>query len=287
MTRAVFWDYLELCKPRVVLLMLLTSFVGMCLATPGWVPFAPLVFGNLGIALVAGAAAVLNHVADRYIDKLMRRTRSRPVAQGRISVQNSLVFAAVLCCAGMGILWWRVNVLTALLTFLSLAVYAVCYTLYLKHATPQNIVIGGIAGAAPPLLGWTAVTGSVQPGALLLVLIVFVWTPPHFWALAIHRADDYANAHVPMLPNTHGIAFTRLNVLLYTLLLVAVTLLPFAVGMSGWTYLIGVLLANAFFLKHAFCLLKGNDPLQAIRTFRFSITYLGIVFLLLLLDHYI
>lgn len=287
MTPAVIRDYLELCKPRVVLLMLLTSLVGMCLATPHTVPFTPLVFGNLGIALVAGAAAVLNHVADRYIDQLMRRTRFRPVAQGRVTVWQSLVFAAVLCVSGMLVLWWRVNTLTALLTFLSLTVYAVCYTLYLKHATPQNIVIGGIAGAAPPLLGWTAVTGSVQPEALLLVLIVFVWTPPHFWALAIHRAEDYANALVPMLPNTHGIAFTRLNVLLYTLLLVAVTLLPFAIGMSGWTYLVGVMLANGFFLKHAFCLLLGRDPGQAIRTFRYSIVYLGIVFVLLLLDHYI
>jgi len=285
--RSQWRDYFELCKPRVVMLMLLTSVVGMCLATPHWVPWKPLLFGNLGIAMVAGAAAVLNHVADQYIDQRMRRTWHRPVASGRLSGRQSLVFAGILCVTGMSVLWWLVNPLTAVLTFMSLTGYAVCYTLYLKHATPQNIVIGGIAGAAPPLLGWTAVTDSIQPGALLLVLIVFVWTPPHFWALAIHRAEDYANALVPMLPNTHGPEFTRLNIVLYTLLLMAVTLLPWAVGMSGLLYLAGVVPAGMLFLVHALRLMKGNDASQAIRTFRYSIVYLGIVFLLLLADHYI
>ena len=283
----IFRDYLELCKPRVLLLMLLTSLVGMCLATPSWVPWRPLLFGNLGIGMVAGAAAVLNHVADQYIDQLMHRTVHRPVASGRLSSRQSLLFAGVLGVIGMTVLWWLVNPLTAVLTFLSLTGYAGCYTLYLKHATPQNIVIGGIAGAAPPLLGWTAVTGSIQPQALLLVLIVFVWTPPHFWALAIHRAEEYANAQVPMLPNTHGLEFTRLNIVLYTLLLMAVTVLPWVVGMSGPVYLMGVVPAGMIFLMHAVRLFRGNDASQAMRTFRYSIVYLGIVFLLLLLDHYI
>lgn len=287
MNRLVVRDYLTLCKPRVVMLMLLTALVGMCLATPGRVPWMPLVFGNIGIAFVAGAAAVLNHVADQYIDRLMQRTVHRPVASGRISARHSLIFASMLCTAGMLILWHLVNPLTAVLTILSLAGYAVCYTLYLKHATPQNIVIGGIAGATPPLLGWTAVTGSIQPEALLLVLIVFVWTPPHFWALAIHRAADYAGARVPMLPNTHGLSFTRLNILLYTLLLMGVTLLPYAVGMSGLLYLLGVMPANLMFLIHALRLLRGTDARQPMRTFRYSILYLGAIFLLLLADHYL
>ncbi len=280
-------DYLTLCKPRVVLLMILTSLVGMCLATPHAVPLVPLIIGNVGIALVAGSAAALNHIADQHIDKLMRRTQYRPVATGRISTRQSLVFAFVLCAIGMALLLVFINVLTAVLTFISLIGYAVCYTLYLKHATPQNIVIGGIAGAVPPLLGWTAVTGSVSPQSLLLVLIVFVWTPPHFWALAIHRHEDYAKASVPMLPITHGLAFTRLNVLLYTILLVLVTLLPYFVGMSGWLYLAGVLPLNALFVYHAWQLYKAHDGAQAMRTFRYSIIYLGILFLLLLLDHYL
>jgi len=280
-------DYLTLCKPRVVMLMLLTALVGMCLATPGRVPWRPLVFGSLGITLVAAAAAVLNHVADQYIDRLMQRTVHRPVAAGRISTRHSLLFAVVLCITGMCMLWWLVNPLTAILTGLSLTGYAVCYTLYLKHATPQNIVIGGIAGATPPLLGWTAVTGTIQPQALLLVLIVFVWTPPHFWALAIHRAADYAGAKIPMLPNTHGLPFTRLNILLYTLLLMGVTLLPYAVGMSGLLYLLGVVPANLIFLIHALRLFRGGDARQPMRTFRYSIIYLGVVFILLLMDHYL
>lgn len=278
-------DYMELCKPRVVMLMILTSIVGMCLAPSSSVPIVPLLIGNIGIALVAGAAAALNHVADQHIDGLMKRTQYRPIVRGKITSKNSLLFAAVLGTAGMFILFFFINTLTAVLTFLSLTGYAVFYTLYLKHATPQNIVIGGIAGAIPPLLGWTAVTGSVSPEALLLVLIIYIWTPPHFWALAIHRFEDYAKAHVPMLPNTHGIAFTKLNILLYTILLVCVTALPYAIGMSGKIYLSGVMLANLVFLYHAVRLFFSDD--QAMRTFRYSIYYLGILFLLLLVDHYV
>lgn len=280
-------DYLEICKPRVVMLMLLTSVVGMCLASPTLVPLSILVWGNVGIALAAGAAAAVNHVVDQHIDKLMGRTCKRPLAQGKLSTAESLIFSALLCVLSMVILGVFVNFLTALLTFASTLGYAVFYTVFLKHRTPQNIVIGGLAGAAPPLLGWTAVTGHVAPEALLLVLMIFVWTPPHFWALAIYRVEDYAKAQVPMLPNTHGIPYTKLHVLLYTLLLCAVTLLPFACHMTGWVYLMGVLLINGRFLYWACRLYTSEDKLVAMKTFKYSIIYLGYLFLLLLLDHYI
>ena len=279
-------DYFELCKPRVVMLMILTSVVGICLAPSVAFPMMPLILGNLGIALVAGGAATLNHVADQHIDKLMCRTQRRPIVQGKITTKNSIIFAGILCAIGMLILFCFVNTLTAILTFISLIGYAVCYTLYLKHATPQNIVIGGIAGAMPPLLGWTAVTGSVSPQALLLVLIVYIWTPPHFWALAIHRFDDYAKANIPMLPNTHGIAFTKLSILLYTILLICATTLPYVIGMSGMIYLLGASLANLIFLGYALRLYFNGDKKIAINTFWYSIYYLGILFLLLLIDHY-
>lgn len=278
-------DYMELCKPRVVMLMILTSIVGMCLASQSF-PLLPLIFGNLGIALVAGAAAALNHVADQHIDKIMRRTQHRPIVQGKITTRNSLIFACILCVLGTIILLCFTNKLTAVLTFLSLIGYAVCYTLYLKHATPQNIVIGGIAGAVPPLLGWTAVTGSISPEALLLVLIIYIWTPPHFWALAIHRFDDYAKAKVPMLPNTHGIPFTKLNIVLYTILLIVATSLPYLINMSGLIYLVGVSLANVVFLFHVLRLFFSEDKQHAMASFKYSIYYLGILFLLLLVDHY-
>ena len=284
--RALVNDYLELCKPRVVMLMILTSIVGMCLAPSSSVPIIPLIFGNLGIAFVAGAAAALNHVADQHIDKIMRRTQHRPIAEGRISSKNSIIFASLLCVTGMIILLVLINPLTALLTFLSLIGYAVCYTLYLKHATPQNIVIGGIAGAVPPLLGWTAVTGSVSPEALLLVLVVYLWTPPHFWALAIYRLEDYAKANVPMLPHTHGVAFTKLNIVLYTVLLICATSLPYIIHMSGIIYMVGVTLANLVFLFYVLRLYFNDNKEYAIQTFRYSIYYLGILFLLLLIDHY-
>lgn len=278
-------DYVTLCKPRVVMLMILTSMVGMCLAPHTAFPIMPFIFGNLGIALIASAAAALNHVADLHIDKMMRRTQHRPIVRGKISTMQSLLFAFILCTIGMFILIFFVNVLTAVLTFIALIGYAVGYTLYLKHATPQNIVIGGIAGAVPPLLGWVAVTNSLSPQAFLLVLIIYVWTPPHFWALAIHRIDDYAKANVPMLPHTHGIQFTKLNVLLYTILLICVTILPYIISMTGMVYLIGVLLLNALFLYHAIKLYRGSDPTQPMRTFRYSIYYLAALFLLLLVDH--
>lgn len=278
-------DYIEICKPRVVMLMILTSIVGMCLAPSHAGLMVPLILGNLGIALVAGSAAALNHVADQHYDKLMRRTQYRPVAQGRISTRNCLFFAGTLCVIGMFILLVYINSLTAILTFLSLIGYAVFYTLYLKHATPQNIVIGGIAGAAPPLLGWTAVTGSISPAALLLVLIVYVWTPPHFWALAIYRLEDYAKANIPMLPHTHSVGYTKLNIVLYTILLACISTMPYLIHMSGLIYLIGATIANGFFLFYAVRLYLKEDRKYAIQTFWYSIYYLGIIFLLLLIDH--
>ncbi len=279
-------DYWTLCKPRVVMLMILTSIVGMCLASDRAIPLFTLFFGNLGIALVASAAAALNHVADQHIDKLMRRTQHRPIAQGKISTRNSIIFSTVIGTLGLLILLVLINPMTAGLTFLSLIGYAAVYTLYLKHATPQNIVIGGIAGAAPPLLGWTAVTGVVSAQALLLVLIIYVWTPPHFWALAIYRLEDYAKANIPMLPHTHGVPYTKLNILLYTILLMCVTTLPYVIQMSGLIYFVGVTVANLIFLFYAIRLFCSDKREYAIATFRYSITYLGILFLLLLFDHY-
>ncbi len=284
--RATFRDYIELCKPRVVMLMILTSLVGMCLASSKGFPFAIAIWGNIGIAFVAGAAAALNHIADQHIDKVMRRTQHRPLVQGKLSTRNSLIFASVLCLLGMLILFLFTNVLTAFLTFLSLIGYAGCYTLYLKHVTPQNIVIGGLAGAIPPLLGWAAVTNSVTTEALILVMIIYLWTPPHFWALAIHRYEDYAKANVPMLPNTHGIPFTKLNIVLYTVLLIAATILPYIIGMAGLIYFVGVMLANFIFLFYVLRLYFTDNKQYALATFKYSIYYLGILFLLLLLDHY-
>jgi heme o synthase len=280
-------DYLELCKPRVVALIVFTAVVGMFLATPGMVPWGPLVFGTLGIGLAASSAAAINHLLDRRIDAAMARTRHRPLPAGHLEPRRALVFALVLGALAMAVLGLLVNPLTALLTFSSLIGYAVIYTAFLKRATPQNIVIGGAAGAAPPVLGWTAVTGQVDPHALLLFLIVFVWTPPHFWALAIHRRDEYAKAEIPMLPVTHGIAYTRLQVLLYTVLLLPVTVLPFVTGMSGVLYLAGALLLWAGFMRRALLLWLGRDERDALRAFGYSIVYLTLLFALLLLDHYV
>ncbi len=280
-------SYVQLCKPRVVMLMILTSMAGMCLAPVTPFPYHLFFWGNLGIALVASAAAALNHVADQHIDKIMRRTQHRPLVQGTISVRNSIVFATLLCITGILILFYFVNSLTTILTFLSLMGYAVLYTLYLKQATPQNIVIGGIAGAIPPLLGWTSVTNSISPAPLLLVLIIYVWTPPHFWALAIYRLEDYAKANIPMLPHTHGIAYTKLNILLYTILLIVAATMPYFIYMSGVIYLIGISLANIVFLIYALRLFFTKDRMLALRTFWYSIHYLAILFLLLLLDHYL
>jgi len=280
-------DYLALTKPRVVALIVLTSLVGTLLSTPGLPPLVPLLLGNLGIALAAASAAAINHVLDRRIDARMARTRSRPIPTGHLDYPRALAFALLLAAASMAILGYWVNTLTALLTFASLIGYAVIYTVWLKRATPQNIVIGGAAGAAPPVLGWAAVTNSIDPHALLLFLIIFAWTPPHFWALAIARRSDYAKVDIPMLPVTHGVEFTRLHVLLYTVILVLVTLLPFLTRMSGLIYLAAAIGLNIRFLWHAIAMkVTGRDELP-MRVFRFSINYLMWLFLALLIDHYL
>lgn len=280
-------DYYELTKPRVVALIVFTAVVGMFLATPGMVPWSALLFGTLGIGLSAASAAAINQLVDTPVDSLMGRTRHRPLPTGHLSVSQALTFALILGVAGLGMLVTLVNTLTAVLTFASLIGYAVIYTVFLKRATPQNIVIGGAAGAAPPVLGWTAVTGQIDPHALLLFLIIFAWTPPHFWALAIYKRDEYAKVNIPMLPVTHGIAFTRLQVLLYTLVLFAVTLLPFATGMSGWLYLFGAVTLGGGFLYYAVEMIRTRDDRVAIRTFGYSIIYLMALFAFLLVDHYL
>lgn len=287
LSRATWRDYYELTKPRVVMLMILTSVIGMLLAVPGMVPLDILLLGNLGIALCAGSAAAVNHLVDRQIDIKMARTSNRPVARGRIEPQKAVLFALVLGCAGMAILLTFVNALTAWLTLFSLLGYAVVYTMFLKRATPQNIVIGGIAGAAPPLLGWVAVTGELHGHGLLLVLIIFAWTPPHFWALAVHRRDEYAKADIPMLPVTHGVAYTKLHILLYTFVLFAVTLLPFATAMLGWLYLLGAVVLGIGFIYWAIEMLRDKNPNAGMETFRYSIIYLMALFCIMLLDHYL
>jgi len=279
--------YLELTKPKVVALIIFTAIVGTLLASPGVPPWDALLFGNLGIALAAACAATLNHVLDRRIDEQMTRTRGRPLPTGRLSERSALIFAAVLGVAAMSVLAFLVNLLTAALTFLSLIGYAVIYTLWLKRATSQNIVIGGAAGAAPPVLGWTAVTGHIDSNALLLFLIVFAWTPPHFWALAIARRDEYARAGIPMLPVTHGVAYTRQQVLLYTVLLTVVTVLPYLTRMSGLLYLGAALVLNGFFLYYALALKITMRAELPMRVFRFSVRYLMWLFAALLVDHYL
>lgn len=287
-TEAVSWrDYKELTKPNVVLLMILTSIIGMFMAVPGMVPWDVLVLGNLGIALCAGAAATVNHLVDKRVDLQMARTRNRPIARGRVGNWQASLFAAVLGGTGMAILFIWINALTAWLTLASLLGYAFVYTMFLKRATPQNIVIGGLAGAAPPLLGWTAVTGEVHGHALLLVLIIFAWTPPHFWALAIHRRDDYAGVGLPMLPVTHGIPFTRWQILFYSIILALVTLLPFLTGMSGWVYLAGSLVLNAGFLGYAVALMVSRSDELPMAFFHYSVIYLMALFAFLLVDHYL
>lgn len=281
-----FRDYLELTKPKVVALMILTSIIGMFLSVPGMVPIDVLILGNVGIALCAGAAAVINHVVDRKIDLKMSRTLNRPVAKGRVSPYQALLFSTILGLIGMAILLVYINSLTAWLTLASLFGYAVLYTSYLKRATPQNIVIGGLAGAVPPLLGWTAVTGEIHGHALLLVLTIFAWTPPHFWALAVHRKDEYAKAEIPMLPVTHGEKYTKISILLYTVLMILVTLLPFAVGMSGWLYISGALILGAGFLYWAIVMMLDRNPNAGMDTFKYSIVYLMALFIIMLVDHY-
>ena len=287
-TQGATWrDYLELTKPRVVALMILTALIGMCMAVPGFVPWQPLILGNLGIALCAGAAAAINHLVDERIDQQMSRTRSRPVATGKVSQRAAALFAAILACLGIGVLVIWVNSLTAVLTVASLIGYAFVYTMFLKRATPQNIVIGGLAGAAPPLLGWTAVTGEVHGHALLLVLIIFAWTPPHFWALAIHRREEYASVGIPMLPVTHGVKFTALHIFLYTVIMILITLLPFATLLSGWLYLSGAVILGAVFFYWAIEILRDKNPQAPMETFKFSITYLLLLFIIMLADHWL
>jgi protoheme IX farnesyltransferase len=281
-----FNHYLQLCKPKVVVLIVFTAVVGMFLAVPGWPPLSALLAGTLGISLAASSAAAINHLLDRRIDAKMARTRNRPLVTGQLTELKVLIFALSLGILAMLMLIVWVNTLTAALTFASLIGYAIVYTVWLKRATPQNIVIGGAAGAAPPVLGWVAVTGSLDPQALLLFLIIFIWTPPHFWALAIYRKKEYALVDIPMLPVTHGNAFTRLQILLYTILLVIVTTLPYLTGMSGLVYLAGVSVLNAGFMWYVLRMMTSKDVKLPMQTFAFSITYLMVLFIFLLVDHY-
>lgn len=280
-------DYLALCKPKIVSLIVFTAIVGMFMATPGMVPLQSLVFGTIGIALAAASAAAVNHVVDYKIDSVMARTMRRPLPKGNVSLQNAVLFAFVLGALSMVILTWFVNVITAVLTAISLIGYGFIYSMYLKRATPQNIVIGGAAGAAPPVLGWTAVTGTLDPHSLLLFLIIFAWTPPHFWALAIYRWKDYQSVDIPMLPVTHGTEFTRLHILLYTIVLFIVSILPFITYMSGPVYLAGAVLLGGVFLYYAIKMQFDKSDRLAMQTFSWSIVYLMALFALLLIDHYI
>ena len=285
--RAKSAEYWTLTKPRVVALIVFTALVGMFLAVPGLPPLRQTVFGLLGIWLAAASAAAINHLIDQRIDRVMVRTAHRPLATGALTSTQVLVFAVALGALSMTILIALVNPLTAALTFASLIGYAIVYTGWLKRATPQNIVIGGIAGAAPPVLGWAAISNTLDPHALLLCLIIFVWTPPHFWALAIFRRDDYARALVPMLPVTHGVEYTRWQILFYTMLLLAVTILPWATGMSGLFYLGGALVLGIVFLWYAWKLLDPPDELYAMKVFNYSIVYLMALFAFLLVDHWL
>jgi len=280
-------NYLTLCKPNVVAEMLFTAIVGMLLAVPGMPPVALVIYSALGIALAASSAAAINHFIDRKADAEMARTENRPLPKGNLKTGNVISFAVVLGVASMLLLIVKVNVLTAVLTFLSLFGYAIVYTVYLKRASPQNIVIGGAFGATPPLLGWCAMTGEIHPYALLLMLIIFVWTPPHFWALAIARREEYAKVNIPMLPVTHGAEFTRLQILLYTVLLLIVTLLPYLTGMSGWIYLAAAVPLGLGFIYLAVLMMRNKDNKTAMKTFGYSIVYITVLFAGLLIDHYV
>ncbi|MCB1758226.1 MAG: heme o synthase [Gammaproteobacteria bacterium] len=288
-TASIAWrQYYELTKPRVVLLIAFTALVGMLLSTDGPVPWQPLLFGLLGISMAAAAGAVINHIVDQRIDALMHRTHRRPIPSGKMDTPHAAFFAAALSALSMLMLWTLVNPLTALLTFLALIGYAMVYTLFLKRWTPQNIVWGGLAGAAPPLLGWCAITGEVSMDSFLLLLIVFVWTPPHFWPLAVHRRAEYAKAGIPMLPVTHGVEFTKLQVLIYSLMLFAVSLMPFLIHMSGYLYLVSAVVLGIGFVYHAFRFWRAAGSSDyAMRTFGYSIVYLSLLFASLLGDHYL
>ncbi len=284
---SLFKNYFELTKPKVVSMMLITAIVGMLLATPNIPSFQIMIIALLGIGLCAASAATINQIIDRNIDAGMQRTSGRPLPQGEISPVNASLFALFLMIMGTIILIYFVNTLTALLTICSLIGYAFIYTVFLKRATPQNIVIGGLAGAAPPLLGWTAITNSIDPNALLLVLIIFVWTPPHFWALAIYRRDDYAKESIPMLPVTHGVKFTKLQIILYTILLFIVSLLPYVVLMSGVIYLIASLVLGIIYLYTSFKMYFYDDNDYPMVSFQYSVYYIFLIFAALLLDHFL
>jgi len=279
--------YYDLTKPKVVGLILFTALVGMLLSTPGMVPWQSLVFGLLGIGLASAAGAALNHIVDRHIDAVMERTRNRPLPTGDLDTPHALGFALGLAVISMVVMVTLVNFLAAALTFAALIGYAVVYTVYLKRNTPQNIVWGGLAGAAPPLLGWVSVTGEIDAQAVLLVLLVFVWTPPHFWSLAIKRREEYARAGIPMLPVTHGVRFTKQQILLYTIMLLVVSLMPFTAHMSGPVYLLGAVILGGGFIYRAVMLLTKDDDREAMRTFGYSIVYLNLLFACLLADHYV
>ena len=281
-----FKGYIEICKPRVVLLMILTSFVGMCLATASFPPLKIIILANLGIGLAAASAAAVNHMADYRIDRLMSRTHNRPIATGSVTFTEAMLLSLVLGLSGMIILSVCINMLTALLTFLSMIGYAGIYTFYLKHNTAQNIVIGGLAGAAPPLLGWVAVTNSVHFMPVILVLIIFFWTPPHFWALAVDRIEDYKKTNVPMLPITRGIPHTKKSMLVYTILLSITTLIPVIMSYCNLLYLLGVIALDAWFFFNVFRLYQDESNANALKVFKGSIVYLMLLFVVLLLDHY-
>ncbi|OMH30284.1 heme o synthase [Motiliproteus sp. MSK22-1] len=280
-------NYYQLTKPKVVLLITFTALVGMLLSESGAVPWQPLIFGLIGISLAAASGAVINHIIDQRIDAIMARTKRRPIPSGNMDSSHAIAFAVLLALTSMLMLWFLVNGLTAILTFMALIGYAFVYTLFLKRNTPQNIIWGGLAGAAPPLLGWTAITGEVTTEAFLLLLIIFIWTPPHFWPLAIHRHQEYAKAGIPMLPVTHGIPFTKNQVLVYSVMLLAVSMMPFFVHMSGMLYLLGATILGLGFVWHCWKLWQGDGIQHAMKTFKFSIVYLCMLFALLLIDHYL
>ncbi|MGM9488953.1 heme o synthase [Ideonella sp. YS5] len=280
-------QYLALTKPRVVQLIVFCAVIGMLLASPGWPDWRIVIAATAGIWLVASAAAAFNCLVEREIDRRMKRTAWRPTAKGELADRHTLAFSLLLCAIGCAILWLWVNPLTMMLTLATFVGYAIIYTVVLKPLTPQNIVIGGASGAMPPVLGWTAVRGDAGPEAWLLCLIIFLWTPPHFWALALYRAEDYARAGLPMLPVTHGAEFTRLHVFLYTIVLFAGTMLPFVYGMSGWIYLAAAIMLGAAFILYGFRLWRDYSDTLARQAFRFSILHLSLLFAALLVDHYL
>lgn len=286
-TKAELSSFFALCKPRVTALIVFTAIIGMFLATPGMVPLHILIPATIGIAMASGAAAAFNHLVEQKIDAKMARTRGRPLPTGQINSKQTFIFATVVALVGLSILYFLVNPLTMWLTFATFIGYAVIYTIFLKPATPLNIVIGGLSGAMPPALGWAAVTGAVSAEAWILVLIIFAWTPPHFWALALYRREEYAKSGLPMLPVTHGEMYTRLHILLYTIILVAVTLIPFAMRMSGMIYLVSVLLLDIVFMMYAIKLYRQYSDALSKTTFKYSILYLMLLFFALVVDHYL